>query len=131
VVLLATDGKTTRGWGVKTGAAAICFWQVDASGVTLWLDVRNGGEGVRLGERQLEVATVIAFDGGEGVPVFQAAQAFCRALCDRPRLPRAPVYGWNNWYYTYGKGFSSADILRDSELVRRWHPRAPPTARSC
>ena len=56
------------------------------------------------------------------MPVFQAAQAFCLAMCHRPRLPRAPVYGWNNWYYTYGKGFSAADIVRDSELVASMAP---------
>ena len=46
---LASNGALTHGYGVKTGAASICCWQADAGGVTLWLDVSNGGGGSRTG----------------------------------------------------------------------------------
>ena len=46
---LAQDGRATHGFGVKTGAASICHWQADAGGMTLWLDVSNGGGAVELG----------------------------------------------------------------------------------
>ncbi len=112
---LATDGTSTSACGVRTGAAAFAFWQVDASGVSLWLDVRSGGCGVNLGDRTLEVASIHrTFQAG--VSAFTAAQHFCRELCPAPRLPKAPVYGGNNWYYAYGHS-SATDILADSERM--------------
>ena len=33
------------GLGVQVGAGAFAFWQLDSEGVSLWLDVRNGGNG--------------------------------------------------------------------------------------
>src|SRR5689334_1035795 len=35
-----TDGRVTNAYGVRTGASALCFWQVDPQGISLWLDVR-------------------------------------------------------------------------------------------
>ncbi len=114
---LANNGKTTVACGVRTAPAALCFWQVDPEGVSLWLDVRNGGRGVALGQRQLAIATICIHEY-EDRP-FEAAKQFCSLLCDKPRLPSAPVYGGNNWYYAYGKS-SAADIRSDSERVASW-----------
>jgi alpha-galactosidase len=47
------------GWGVRTGAGAMCHWTADANGVSLWLDLRNGTSGVRLGQRTLVAAEVV------------------------------------------------------------------------
>jgi alpha-galactosidase len=113
---LAADGKRTHGVGVRTGPNSLCFWQVDSAGVTLTLDVRSGGVGVRLGERVLEAATVMARAGQENETAFASAQAFCKMLCPKPLLPRQPVYGGNNWYYAYGVS-SHEQILKDSRLV--------------
>jgi alpha-galactosidase len=112
---LATDGRATHACGVKTAPAALCFWQVDPAGISLWLDVRNGGRGVHLGRRELTVATVLTESYG-GLSPFAAAARFCKRLCDEPRLPRMTVYGGNNWYYAYGKS-SAQDIRRDSERI--------------
>jgi alpha-galactosidase len=119
---LMSDGEITHCYGVKTGPAAFCFWQVDTSGISLWLDVRNGSEGLRLTERDLQTAVVIASRGELGVSAFREATAFCRRLCEHPRLPTGPLYGSNNWYYTYGEGFGASDILRDSELISELSP---------
>ncbi len=113
---LTAGPRTTHAYGVRTGAAAFCFWQADASGITLWLDVRNGGTGVNLGSRRLEAAVIRSRRGTAGETPFQAARSFCRDLCAAPRLPAAPVYGGNNWYYAYGRS-SREDILRDSDLI--------------
>jgi alpha-galactosidase len=120
---LAFDERagTTAGFGVKTGARSIAFWQADAEGITLWLDVRNGGRGVRLGERVLEAAVVRRTRAFSQRP-FAAAGALCRQLCDTPRLAAQPVYGGNNWYYTYGRDFTAEDIVRDSELLAGFAP---------
>lgn len=117
---LAFDGSRTHGYGVATGSACFAFWQVDTAGISLWLDVRNGGSGVRLGQRTLEAVRVRSLRGNAGEGGFAAAQRFCRALAEKPRLAPAPVYGGNNWYYTYGRNCSAADIERDSDLVAEW-----------
>ncbi len=106
---LASDGRSTWGYGVKTGAAAICYWQADLGGVSLWLDVRSGGSDVLLGERKLEAATVVGSAGG--------GRALCKRMCEHPRLPAQPVYGSNNWYYTYGEHCSAEAIVHDCELL--------------
>jgi alpha-galactosidase len=121
---LAFDGRCTHGYGVATGCAAFVFWQVDAEGISLWLDLRNGGSSVRLGPRRLEAAKVRIQRGNDGERAFQAAHRFCRRLCDRPVLPADPVYGGNNWYYTYGRDCSAAAIERESDLVAEWAPAA-------
>ena len=112
---LATDGHTTQAFGVKTAPCALCFWQVDPEGVSLWCDLRNGGRAVQLGSRELPVAEIVTRTYSDRSP-FHAAQDFCRALCDKPRLPKAPIYGGNNWYYAYGHS-SASDIRQDSERI--------------
>jgi alpha-galactosidase len=49
------DGSSTHAYGVRTGARALCFWQVDPEGISLWADVRSGGVGVQLGARARRV----------------------------------------------------------------------------
>jgi alpha-galactosidase len=119
---LAFAGHVTHGYGVATGAGALCFWQTDAAGISLWLDVRNGGRGVNLGGRSLEAAFIRPVAGRTGETSFEFARRFCHVLCPNPRLPDAPVYGGNNWYYTYGENFSDTDILRDSDLIASLSP---------
>lgn len=121
---LAATGRGTHGYGVKTGAGAFCFWQVDAEGISLWLDVRNGGSGVQLGERRLNAAEVMALHGHPGDSPYAAASALCRALSEHPRLPPQPVYGSNNWYYLYGQNMSAANVLRDVEQLAELSPLA-------
>lgn len=122
---LATQGELTCGYGVKTGASAFCFWQADLTGISLWLDVRNGGSGLELGERRLDAATVVQLAGHPGTTPFQTARDFCRLLCDRPRLPRGPVLGSNNWYYLYGENMTAEGILRDAALLAEICPSTP------
>jgi len=119
---LGSDGRTTQGCGVKTGCASIAAWQVDTAGVTLWLDVANGGAGVELGERKLDAATVVTHASAAGESPLAAARALCRRMCEQPRLPAAPVYGGNNWYYTYGQNLSAEALLRDADFMAELAP---------
>ena len=119
---LVQDGPATHGFGVKTGAASICSWQADAGGITLWLDVSNGGGGVALGGRRLDAATIVVRKGGAGEPPQSAARAFCQSMCDTPRLPAKPIYGSNNWYYTYGRNVSASGTLKDAALLAELAP---------
>lgn len=111
--------QTVWGWGVQTGANALCWWRVDGEGISLFLDVSCGGSGVRLGNRALNVATIV---GTTGLGKVEAvAHALCRRLCPAPRLPSHIVYGSNNWYYAYGTS-SHDDILRDTDILMAHAP---------
>ena len=121
---LAHDGHSLTGYGVKTGAGALCFWQVDPKGISLWLNVSNGGSGVVLGDRELLAATVVVHRGAPGENSFQAAHTFCRKLCDKPRAAEI-IYGSNDWYYAYGHN-SAAQIVRDAELIADLAPTSGP-----
>lgn len=111
----AFDGVCTHGYGVKTGCDCFAFWQMDSEGINLWLDVRNGGDGVILAQ-PLVAATIITREGREGESAYVACQSFCEMMCPAPALPDRPVYGLNNWYYAYGD-ISSASVRADAELA--------------
>lgn len=119
------NGRTTHSYGVRTGAAALCFWQVDPEGVSLWLDLSNGGSGVLLGQRELAAATIISREGAPGETPLASLQGLCRLLCPHPRLPAEPVYGSNDWYYAYGNNTADG-ILRDTDLIASLAPAAGP-----
>jgi alpha-galactosidase len=108
---LTHDGNAAHAYGVATGAAALAHWQVDAAGVSLFLDVRCGGRGVTLGDRTLDPATVVVRRGRGDETPFAAARAFCALLSPSPRLPRSPVFGGNSWYSAYQN--ISADVIRE------------------
>lgn len=88
---LAHGQGTTTGFGVKVRPGALCFWQADEVGVTLWLDVRSGGAGVQLGGRQLLVCEVVS-EEYFGISAFEAAKRFCAVMCTDPLLPQQPIY---------------------------------------
>ena len=102
-------------YGVKVRPSAMCFWQVDSLGMTLFLDVRCGGSGVNLKGRVIKLADVIACEMRDCTS-FEAMQEFCGQMCEDPILPKYPVYGSNNWYYAYGKS-SESEILADCDYI--------------
>lgn len=102
-------------YGVKVRPSAMCFWQVDSLGMTLFLDVRCGGSGVNLKGRVIKLADVIACEMRDCTS-FEAMQEFCGQMCEDPILPKYPVYGSNNWYYAYGKS-SENEILADCDYI--------------
>lgn len=123
-------------FGVMVQPRAMCYWQADSEGVTLYLDVRCGGRGVLLEGRTLHAVKIVcerftanaadeAVQGGCRSKNFackdftcDAARRFCGRMCPNPILPKYPVYGSNNWYYAYGKS-SEEEILADTkELVK-------------
>lgn len=107
------DGEKLNCFGVKTGADAFCTFLCDESGITLWLDVRNGGGGVRL-EEPLRVAEVACREGNANETPYQASRAFCRQMCDNPVLPKEPIFGVNNWYWAYGN-ISHSSVMEETD----------------
>ena len=116
-----SDGSRTHCYGVRTGARAFCFWQIDPQGASLWADVRSGGVGVQLGERALDVCDVVCRAGHGGQSAFAAVHSFCAQMCRNPRLPTQPVYGHNDWYWAYGKN-SAATVLADVQHIVELSP---------
>ena len=118
-IVRSKDG--TSGYGVETGAAAFCFWQVDSSGVTLTIDLKNGGGAADLRGRRLALCTVIQRSFPPEVPFHEAMHAFCGHMCSAPRLPRTPLFGVNDWNYAYGRN-TAEGILRDADLLASLAP---------
>jgi alpha-galactosidase len=108
--LIISDGKQTGCFGVKTGANSICWWALSADSLELNLDTHSGGNGVMLGSRQLHAADITTHEGKNGEPAFQVTHRFCGMMCEKPRLPKQPVYGINDWYFAYGN--NSAELIR-------------------
>jgi alpha-galactosidase len=116
------DDSSCHSYGVKTDAAALSFWQVDADGVSLWLNVTNGGQGVLLGQRRLKVATVVSRRGTSGEDAVEAVTALCKAMCARTSRALQPFYGANDWNYSYGRS-TAESILSDTEFIAELSPR--------
>jgi alpha-galactosidase len=113
--------------GVKTQPAAMCFWIVDGGGVSLWLDLRNGGSPCIPGDRKIAAATIVSMSSHDQTPMA-ALTRFCRRMCPSPRLPAAPVCGNNNWYYAYGRDFDADAMRRDAAFladISAGHPNRP------
>lgn len=112
---LDVSGRYTEAFGVEVRPGAFCTWQYDTHGVTLWMDVRCGGDGVILGGRTLHVCNIIMKEYRD-VSAFEAGKLFCREMCKDPLTPQHTVYGFNNWYYAVGDS-SHEQILRDADLI--------------
>jgi alpha-galactosidase len=117
------DGSICHGYGVRTDASALCFWQIDPEGVSLWLNVTSGGDAVALGQRQLTLATIVSHRGSDGEDAQQSTAELCRALCARPSRFAGAVYGANDWYYSYGSS-TAESILRHTEFIVDLSPRS-------
>ncbi len=118
---LTFDGERVNGYGVKTQPSAFCFWQRDPEGITLSIDLRNGGEAAEFGSRELHACTVVTRLGQKEEGIARAGHEFCKLMSQNPRLPAGPIFGANDWNYAYGKNTASG-ILRDADLVASLAP---------
>ena len=113
---LVKEGERTDGYGVMTQPNAFACWRTDGRSLDLVIDVRAAGRPVRLNGRKLEAVTLVSRKGLVGKSAFAAGQSFCRMMCPAPRLPKEPVYGYNDWYCAYGKQ-TAEGYLRDAKEV--------------
>jgi alpha-galactosidase len=100
--VMVHDDKQTAGFGVKTGADTICWWTVSNDSMELTMDTHSGGVGVKLGQRKLHAADIVTTLSKAGENAYAATTRFCKTMCEKPRLPKLPVYGINDWYVVYG-----------------------------
>ena len=105
----AAAGTRFAFYGVRVCPDALCAFSCDPAGITLQLDVGCGDRGTVLGGRTLRCASLVCRET-ETADVFEEARKSVSLLADRALTPAFPVYGYNNWYYAYGKS-SEAEIL--------------------
>jgi alpha-galactosidase len=101
--VLLHDDKQTACFGVKTGGNTLCWWEVKPGAIALYLDTHSGGVGVKLGQRTLHAADIVTGMSKGGQTPYATLTDFCTIMCTKPRLPKQPVYGINDWYVVYGK----------------------------
>lgn len=105
------NGNNTNGFAVKTGAASFCGWKIANGNLSLNLDTRSGGNGVVLGNRKLVAAEIVTIKSNNGESAFETARRFTKLMCDKARMPKQPVYGINDWYFSYGN--NSAKLIEE------------------
>lgn len=108
-------GEETSCYGVKTGADCFAFFQVDTSGITLFLNLCSGNNGTDLSEPLL-ACEVVELHAPTGADVYKTAAEFAKMTCDVPVLPKTPVFGVNNWYWAYGD-ISYESVLRETDYL--------------
>ena len=113
---LEHNGSNTNGFGVKTGTASFCAWQVSDDKLNLVIDTRSGGNGVQLGDRKLQAAEIITIKNNPGESSFQTAKRFMKLMCAKARMSKQPVYGINDWYFSYGNN-SEKLIIEHTQLM--------------
>lgn len=106
-----TEGRFTECFGVKVRPTAFCQWNYSDDEITLTLDIRNGGTGVILNGRTLNVAEII-FNDYIDVSAYDAISRFCKEMCMSVQLPTSPVFGFNDWYFSYGS--SNGELILNS-----------------
>jgi alpha-galactosidase len=114
--MLISDGELTQAFGVKTAPNSICSWQANPDSLELYMDTNSGGMGVLLGERTLHAADIVTTENLSGENPYHTDIRFCKIMCADPKLPEAPVYGINDWYFAYGKN-SRELILQTTRLM--------------
>lgn len=110
------NGSETNGFGVKTGASSFCSWEISRDYINLKLDTTSGGSGVQLGERKLSAAEIVCIKSAPGESPFETTRRFMKMMCDTAHLATQPVYGINDWYFTYGNN-SEKLITEHTQLM--------------
>lgn len=115
--LMASFGGTYQGYGVMTQARAMCFWEIRRTEIVLYLDVRCGSIGVKLGTRKLHAATIVS-DKYENISSHKALSLFCRKMCGYAIIPDVPIYGFTG--YTKNRMKKTRDELcRDAAYLAK------------
>lgn len=114
--VLLHDGTDTAGFGVKTGPSTMCWWEVDGNSISLVMDTHSGGMPVKLGQRKLHAASIVTYQNKPGENAYAALTSFCKVMCPKPRLPKQPVYGINDWYFAYGNN-SEKSITEQTKMM--------------
>ncbi len=112
---LVNNGDKTACYGVAVRPNSFCTWHIGGEGVLLLIDVCNGSHGVNLLGRRMNACSVVC-RYYTATSAFDAGVAFCKEMCKDGVFPKEKVYGYNNWYYAYGKS-SQKELIEDADYV--------------
>ena len=114
--VLLNDGKRSYGLGVKVQPRAMCAWRITPGKAELLIDLRAGGQPLDLGTRTLEACEVVRCESRPHESAYETGRRLCRLMCPKPRLPKEPMIGFNDWYAAYGRN-TATNFLADAEFV--------------
>jgi len=109
------SGQQLGCYGVKTGPNCFAYWQADTHGLTLFLNLMAGSQGCDLQE-PIVACHIVERIAPEGETPYQSAAAFSAVMCTDPVLPKAPVFGVNNWYWAYGN-ITQESVLEETDYL--------------
>ena len=112
---IARAGETTLCYGVKTGCDCFAFFQLDCHGVTLFLNLMSGAAGTDV-KVPFTACVVTETVSTAEESVYDTAKRFMHMLCEKPVLPKTPVFGVNNWYWAYGS-ICDEGVLREADYL--------------
>ena len=104
-------------FGAKTGANSFVSFQVDYDGITVFVNLCCGNEGVDLKTPVLACEIVESVKNGKR-DYYEVAKSFAKKMCDAPVLPKQPVFGVNNWYWAYGN-ISDEDVIEEAKQLKK------------
>ena len=103
-------------YGVKTGCDCFSFFQIDWHGITLFLNLLSGAQGTLIQE-PLTACIVKETLNIDNETTYQTVRRFMTMLCDKPKLPKEPIFGVNNWYWAYGN-ISREIIIQEVDYLK-------------
>ncbi|RWY54154.1 alpha-amylase family protein [Mucilaginibacter gilvus] len=68
-----------------------------------------------LGQRKLHTADIVTNMSAPNETPYATLTRFCKIMCPKPRLPKQPVYGINDWYVVYGN--NSFNSIKEQTTV--------------
>lgn len=110
------DDKTAC-YGVKTLPDSFCGFKCLKGEISLKCDTLNGKSGVILGGKTICCGEIVTKEY-DGISAHKAMHDFAGVMAVNPVFPEKPVYGYNNWYYAYGKS-SDKEIVENAKQLAR------------
>jgi len=112
---IARAGEKTVCYGVKTGCDCFAFFQLDCHGITLFMNLMSGAIGTDVKE-SFTACEVTETACGDNESVYATVRRFMSMLCEKPVLPKTPIFGVNDWYWAYGN-ISRETVLREADYL--------------
>lgn len=110
------DDKTAC-YGVKTLPDSFCGFKCNKGEISLKCETYNGKSGVILDGKTICCGEIVTKEY-EGVSAHKAMHDFAGVMAVNPVFPEKPVYGYNNWYYAYGRSSDSEIVENAKQLAR-------------
>lgn len=114
---VASKDDKTACYGVKTLPDSFCGFQCFRGEIILKCQTYNGKRGVILGGKTITCAEIVTKEY-EGISAHKAMCDFAGVMAVNPVFPEKPVYGYNNWYYAYGRS-SDEEIMENTKQLAR------------